>query len=494
MKDRSATGELKREIGLASALIMVIASMVGTGIFTTSGFIMKELGDPRYMLLSWFAGGLFALSGALCYGELGAMFPNTGGEYAFLRESFGPRAAFISGWISLIVGFSAPIAAASIAFATYLIPFVPWPGGCGFSVSVSGRDLVAISPVTAIAALVIALLSFVHYKSAVFGRRVQNVLTMFKVAFIVFFVIAGVFSGRGSPGNIVSTGGTGSIYGAEFAIALILVSFAYSGWNAATYLGGEIRKPGRNIPVALCGGTLVVMCLYMLLNVVYLYALSPSGMAGALDVGARSAAFLFGERAGRYFSGAIALGLLSVLSAMIMAGPRVYYAMARDGVFFKPLGKVSAARGTPTRSILFQAGISLAMVLTASFESLLLYMGFTLSLSAMVTVAGMVRLRFTMPEADRPYRTLGYPFTPILFIAGNLWIVVFSIANKPVAAFWGLITIGTGLMACLFFEHGRGDRATNTCLSPARNHAVVEGGGRDLRESRVLCGKDRRKE
>ncbi len=490
MKDQHDKGGLKREIGLVSALIMVIASMVGTGIFTTSGFIMKELGDPRYMLLSWFAGGLFALSGALCYGELGAMFPNAGGEYAFLRESFGARAAFLSGWISLIVGFSAPIAAASMAFATYLLPLVPCSGGHEFTISVFGRDLVTVSTMTAVAVLVIAVLSFVHYQSTAFGRRVQNVLTTFKVVFIVFFIVAGLVSGRGSPGNLVSTGGTGSLFGAEFAVALIFVSFAYSGWNAATYLGSEIKTPGRNIPIALCGGTVIVMCLYMLLNVVYIYALAPAGMAGVLDVGARSAAFLFGEGAGRYFSGAIAFGLLSVVSAMVMAGPRVYYAMARDGVFFKPLGKVNTVRGTPTRSIIFQAGISIAMVFTASFESLLLYMGFTLSLSSMLTVAGMVKLRFTTPGVHRPYKTFGYPFTPVLFIAGNLWIVVFSIMNRPVAALSGLVTVGTGLLACFLFERGRRVGEMNAYLSPVRNYVVVERQGGDLPARRAFCGGD----
>jgi APA family basic amino acid/polyamine antiporter len=243
-----------------------------------------------------------------------------------------------------------------------------------------------------------------------------------------------------------------AIFQDKFAVSLILVSFAYSGWNAAAYLGGEIKRPGRNIPLALFAGTFFVMFLYLLLNVVYIYALPAVAMQGMLEVGAESATALFGKGTGQYFTGAIALGLLSVLSAMIMAGPRVYYAMARDGVFFELFGKVNVLHSTPAYSIFLQAAVSILMVLTASFNALLLYIGFTLSLFATLTVAGMIKLRFTKPALRREYRTIGYPLMPLLFIIGNLWITYFSVISRPITVLYSIATIGTGFLMYLYFS------------------------------------------
>jgi len=233
---------------------------------------------------------------------------------------------------------------------------------------------------------------------------------------------------------------------------LIFVAFAYSGWNAAAYLGGEIRNPGRNIPLALLVGTLLVMGLYLALNIAYIYALAPEEMAGVLEVGAKSAASLFGENISRYFSGAIAVGLLSVLSAMILAGPRVYYAMAEDGLFFRGFAMVNDRHKTPARAIFLQAALAMGMVLTTAFDKLLLYIGFTLSLIAMLTVMGLMFLRTRHPLMERPYRTFGYPVPPLLFICGNAWIIYFSIRSRPITCAWGLATIGLGIVVYFFFR------------------------------------------
>ncbi|MGQ9648085.1 MAG: APC family permease [Thermodesulfobacteriota bacterium] len=451
MKNRFNNNQLKREIGLFSATILVIANMVGSGIFTTSGFIITELGNPQTMLLCWFLGGIFALSGALCYGELGAMFPKAGGEYVFLRESFGKGVAFLSGWISLIVGFSAPIAAAAIAFATYLFRMLP-VSAAGFTLDFFGMHILTISPITISAVITIVIISTVHYHSITLGTKVQNVLTLFKVSLLVLFISAGFFWGQGSGNHFEAPFNGSAIFQDKFAVSLIFVSFAYSGWNAAAYLGGEIIRPGRNIPIALLAGTFFVMCLYLLLNVVYIYALSATEMQGVLEVGAVSAIALFGEDIGHYFTGAIALGLLSVLSAMIMAGPRVYYAMAKDGVFFELFGKINVLHRTPVYSIFLQAAVSILMVLTASFDALLLYIGFTLSLCATLTVTGMLKLRLTHPAFQREYKTIGYPITPLLFILLNLWIIYFSIMSRPVTAIAGFGTIGAGLLVYCCFQ------------------------------------------
>jgi len=429
----------------------VIANMVGTGIFTTSGFIIAELGNPQTMLLCWFVGGIFALCGALCYGELGAMFPKAGGEYVFLRESFGKCMGFLSGWISLIVGFSAPIAAASIAFATYFFRALPVSFCPKIAVPILGVNILTISPITILAVAIIIIFSLVHYHSLFLGTRVQNGLTVFKIGLIVVFVIGGLLIGDGSRGHFSEGIDISSVFQDKFAISLIFVSFAYSGWNAAAYLGGEIKKPSRNIPLALFTGTSLVMCLYLLLNVVYIYSLPAKEMSGVLEVGAKSAASLFGGHMSKYFGGAIAIGLLSVLSAMIMTGPRVYYAMSKDGVFFELFGKVNSLHRTPVYAIFLQAAIAIIMVISASFDKLLIYIGFTLSLCAMLTVVGMILLRTKQPALARNYKTFGYPVTPLLFILGNLWIIYFSIKSRPVTSLFGLGTIGLGLLVFLYF-------------------------------------------
>lgn len=445
MESEVSSEGLKRDIGLMSATIMVVANMVGSGIFTTSGFIIAEAGSPKVMLICWFLGGVFALTGALCYGELGAMLPRSGGEYAYLYKAFGPIPAFLSGWISLIVGFSAPIAAAAIAFATYFLGAGadPW-------LSLGGQNpWLTLSPTTLLACLAVLFFSMVHYHSLKLGASIQNLLTVVKIAFIGSFICGAVLLGKGDLANFNVALDNSSANAASYAVALIFISFAYSGWNAAAYLGGEIRNPGRNLPWSLIIGTLIVVVLYMLLNAVFIYALPPSAMVGTLEVGKDAAVALFGSTAGRLFGIAIAIGLLSVLSAMIMAGPRVYFAMARDGLFFKRFGMVNAARGTPTAAILFQGAVAIFMILVAAYDTLLIYIGFTLSLTAVMTVCALFLLRRTCPDLKRPYRTLGYPLTPLFFIVGNMWVIGYTLYSRPIVCLSGLLTIGLG--GILFF-------------------------------------------
>ena len=444
--------DLKREISLASATILVIANMIGTGIFTTSGLIMEALRNPQAMLLCWFLGGVLALSGALCYGELGSMFPKAGGEYVFLRESFGKFMGFLSGWISLIVGFSAPIAAASIAFASYFFCTLPKSSGEISHVVFFETEIFAVSSLTILACGIIITFSLVHSYSVYFGSRVQNVLTTFKVAIILAFVFSAFLFGKGSIDHFSPGLDFGLIFSGEFATSLIFISFAYSGWNAAAYLGGEIKDATRNIPLALFWGTLIVMILYIFLNSVFIYALPPQQMVGVIDIGAKSAFAMLGGNVGNIFSIAITVCLLSVISAMIMAGPRVYYAMAKDGMFFRRFARVTKAHQTPAPSILLQAAIAIFMVMTSSFEKLLIYIGFTLSVFAVLTVGGMMLLRIKQPHARRVYRTFGYPITPLLFILSNLWIIVFSIKENPTVSVYGAGTIIAGALVYCYFN------------------------------------------
>jgi APA family basic amino acid/polyamine antiporter len=288
---------------------------------------------------------------------------------------------------------------------------------------------------------------------------VQNLLTLFKIALVVGFILAGLASPHGSGDHFSGNFSLGSLLDGKFAVALIFISFAYSGWNAAAYLGGEIKRPSRNIPLAMLVGTLIVTTLYLLLNMVYVYALAAGEMQGVLEVAAVAGNRLFGPGIGRWLNGAIALGLLSVLSAMILAGPRVYYAMSRDGIFFTAFGRVSDVRHTPAPAIGLQAGIAIVMIVSASYGKLLIYIGFTLSLFAMLTVIGMIRIRLRAADERPLYRTWGYPLTPILFVAGNLWIIFFSIRSRPAPALWGLVTIAAGLVMYLYFYRKQTDTA-----------------------------------
>jgi APA family basic amino acid/polyamine antiporter len=449
MKNAMNGNGLSREISLFSATVLVIANMVGTGIFTTSGFIMAELGSPSALLISWAAGGVFALCGALCYGELGARFPRAGGEYVFLTECFGRSLGFLSGWISLVVGFSAPIAAASAAFASYLFTV------SGVSVDASFSffsGFTALNPLNVTAILTVVLVSLVHYHSLRVGTRVQNGLTVFKVLLVTGFIAAAFLSGNGDTAHFRAVAGKGAALSpAAFAVSLVFISFAYSGWNSAAYLGSEIVNPKRNIPLALFMGTAAVTLVYLALNTVYIYALDPGDMENVLEIGAAAASALFGEGAGRIFGAAVALGLLSVISAMVMTGPRIYYAMSRDGVFFDVFGKLNPERRTPASSIFLQAAIASIMVVSASFETLLVYIGFTLSLFAMLTVLGLMRIRMKGDDGGPVYKTFGYPVTPVLFILGNLGIILYSLKERPVAAFFGLGTLGIGALVYCFF-------------------------------------------
>jgi APA family basic amino acid/polyamine antiporter len=444
-------GGLLRQVGAFTATVLVVSNMVGTGIFTTSGFIMEELGDPVILLLCWLCGGIFALCGALCYGELGAKFPRAGGEYVFLRESFGRMMGFLSGWISLIVGFSAPIAAAAIAFSTYFYSALGLDAAWKIPITVFGFQAATLSVVNITAVAAIILFSLLHYHSVATGGRIQNVLTIANFALILFFIIAGFVFGSGSVENFRGQGGLSAFSAEPFAASLIFVFFAYSGWNASAYLGGEIKNPRKNIPLSLAVGTLAVTGLYLLLNAVFVYSMPADQMAGAIDVGAKSAEFLFGKGVSRYLSIAVALGILSAVSAMIMTGPRIYYAMSRDGVFFTRLARVNPERRTPACSIVLQAAIACFMVITAAFDALLTYIGFTLSLFAMFTVIGLIRIRKIRPELSGIYRTIGYPFTPLFFIAGHLWIIYYMIQSRPIGVIFGLATILAGIFVYLGF-------------------------------------------
>jgi len=273
--DLSLPETRRDKLGLFSATVLVVANMVGAGIFTTSGFIMQELRNPWALLACWAVGGLFALAGALCYGELGARYPRAGGEYVFLRESFGEPVAFLSGWVSLLVGFSAPIAAGAMAFAVYFFGSAGVRPDPGFTWTFHGVTVLTLSPVTLLASGVVLVFSFIHRHSLFLGSRVQNLLTLFKVALILAFIFLALGWGTGTLAHLGEPPPVSFYFSGRFATSLIFITFAYSGWNAATYIGSEIKRPDKNLPLSLILGTGAVMVLYLGLNFIYVYALAP---------------------------------------------------------------------------------------------------------------------------------------------------------------------------------------------------------------------------
>lgn len=410
--------------------------MIGSGIFTTSGFILKDIPDPRIMLLAWVVGGLFALCGALCYAELGALFPRAGGDYIFLRESIGKPCAFLSGWISLWVGFSAPIAAVALAFAAYLIRLSP---------------ALSVVPVPVIASAPILILTAAHLRGVHSGIRIQNILTVIKIALLVAFIAGGLASGRGSFDHFVPQEPV-SFSWHSFASSLVFILFAYSGWNASAYVGGEARQPGRNLPRSIIGGVLLVALLYVLMNVVYIYAAPAASLAGQEEVAYIAGINLFGAGIGGAFNLGVLICLLASVSSMILTGPRVYYAMASDGLFFGIFAKVDQHRRVPAPALILQAALALVMVWTASFEALLIYIGVLLAVFSALTVLGLMILRHTRPALDRPYRTWGYPVTPVLFIAGSLWVVYSQASTNPVCVAYSAATLLAGGLCYRLFN------------------------------------------
>ena len=430
---------LIRQLTLLPLFFIIVANMVGSGIFTTSGFIIRDIQNPLGMLLCWFIGGLLALTGALCYGELGAMFPAAGGDYVFLRESFGRRIAFLSGWISLWVGFSAPIAAVAIAFGNYFNSSLP--------IELQSSRIPSVLAIT-----IIVVFTWVHIKGILFGAWIQNVMTFAKILLILSLVGVGLTLGNGSFQHFDVPLSYSHIFSQNFATSLIFVSFAYSGWNASVYLGSEIKNAGRNIPASIIIATIFVIFIYLLLNVVYIYAVHPKEMYGVVEIGSLTAVHLFGGKIGSFFGMVIAFCLLSTVSSMIMIGPRVYYAMSRDQLFFKIFQSTNQKYHVPSYAILLQAGISIVLVLTSTFYAILMYVGFVLAIFSSLTVLGMMILRSKDPDRLRLYKTWGYPLTPIIFVIGNLWIVIFSIKNNLAAFSWGLVTVAGGWLIYEYFE------------------------------------------
>jgi APA family basic amino acid/polyamine antiporter len=418
--------------------------MIGAGIFTASGLLMQQLGSPKLMLTLWLAGGILALCGALCYGELGAAMPKAGGEYVYLGELFHPLLGFLTGWVSFFVGFSAPLAASSLGFAE--------DGGSAFPASIEWGNPELLKKVLAIG--VILVLAAVHMRGIEFGSRVQNYLTVGKVLLIVGLVIVGFWLGRGDLGNLTADSDLQSYTGGwkTAGLSLMWIMFAYSGWNASAYIGSEIRDPRRSLPLSLTLGTGIVILLYLCLNALYVYAVPAEEMKGVIAIGGLTASRLFGGPAETAISALIAFALLSSISALIILGPRVYYAMAKDGYFFKTFSEIHPVFRVPSKSIILQCLIAVIMVMSGTFDQILTYMGFCLGIFPIFAVVGVFKLRKSNAGS---YRMPGYPIPPLVFAAVSVLILVLAYLERPVESSIAVVTVALGIPFYFYFATSR---------------------------------------
>lgn len=443
-------------------MALVVSNMVGTGIFTTPGFLARDLGEPSLYFGIWLVGGIIAAIGAMCYSELGINFPSSGGEYVFLTQAYGPLWGFMTGWTSFLAGFAAPIAASALAFADYCGYFFPafrqdavfWQAGSDMlTVRIGGAQVLAAA---AIGAFTVANLFGVQR-----AAKLQQWLTGLKVVVIGMFVLLGLLFGAGDWGNfgLSTVRGDDTPIWSQFAVSLFWVQVSYSGWNAATYIAEEIRDPLRTLPKAMAYGTGLVTALFLLFNVVYVYAAPLGAMKGVVAVGTLAASRLFGAQMAGIFSALMAVSLLATVSAMVTVGPRVTYAMARNGAFFGAVANVDPQWRTPVPAILLQAMVAMALTLT-SLPSLFFFIGFTLNFFSVLSVASLFRLRRRAGWRRLAPVSWLWPLLPVVFILVGLWMTLFGFTLRPKIAFGACAVIG--LAAILHRRPWKGNASWQT--------------------------------
>ena len=426
--------EGSRRISGFTATCVLVSSVIGTGVFTTTGFMARDLGDPWLILLVWGAGALLALMGAMCYSELGAAFPFVGGDYVYLREAYHPFFAFLSGWASFTVGFGAAIAAGAMGFASYVVQLIPHEPYSTFLIK--GFALALIWSLTA-----------VHVAGVGPGGLLQQLFTVLKVGAILLLIVGACTVGHGDWEHLVMPPGKPDIGLGTLVVSFIFVTYAYSGWNAAGYIAGEILNPTRSIPRTMIGGTLLVGTVYVMLNVVYFYALPIQVLAAPplMPVAEKVAVELFGQAAAQFVTIMLCISIAGAVSAMIWTGPRVYYAMARDGFLPDFFSDTEQHHGTPVRSIVLQSLWVTVLVLSGSFEQLVIYSGMVITAFTALTVGAVILLRQRRPQLVRPYRVPFYPALPVGYILVAGVIILFLSVEKPLETLWACLTLSAGI-------------------------------------------------
>jgi basic amino acid/polyamine antiporter, APA family len=463
------------EFGLATATFVVVASMVGTGVLTTSGYTMASVGSNQWMLILWVVGGLTAVCGALTLAELSAALPRTGGDYVYLHEAYGPLPAFLSGWVSFLIGFAGPGAVSAFASAKYLV--TPFRGGLGMDV-VRLERIIATGLILGFAAIHLA------------GRRqtahVQGWITAIKLILLAGFAAAGVTAGWPNWANLrdfTLVGPTDSELNPLVSLllslltSLVYIYYAYTGWNAASYMAGEIRHPQRLLPRAILLGTGGVLLLYMAVNVVYALALRPAdlraiiadpsnkqGFDAVAPIADLAAVRLFGADWARPLSVAVGIMLLSSLSAYLLIGPRVLYAMAEAGQFPAMAAQLTRKASTPATATAIQLVVTLILLWIGSVESIILYAGVGLSIFSMLAMSSIFVLRRTRPDLPRPFRTPGYPITPALYLVLTGMMTLAAFAQRPQVSSYALLSILAGVPFYYFWQMTGG--RTSRAISP----------------------------
>jgi APA family basic amino acid/polyamine antiporter len=439
---------LLRQIGFFGATALVISNMIGTGIFATSGYMAGDLGSARLILACWSVGGLFALAGALTYSELGINFPSSGGEYVYLTRAIGPEWGFITGWVSFFAGFSAPIAAAALAFSDYLGHFFPALKHSAGSLTIgSGAFSLRLGAGQLTASGLIALFTVLNCFGVGRVARLQTALTITKLAVIALFVILGFAAGAGDWSHFSTPAARTSTLAlpTQFIVSLLVVVFGYSGWNAATYVAEEVRRPERTLPAAIAAGTIIVAVIYLALNLAFIYATPLDQMKGELAVGDVAADNLFGPGLGGAFAALMALSIVATVNAMVIVGPRVYYAMARNKAFFSAAAKVDPRWHTPVNAILSQGACAMLMTLTP-FPELVLYIGMSLTLFTTLSVASVFVFRRRAGWQRLRALDFAWPLIPASYILVGSCMMIYGIIWQPRASLTALATVAAGVM------------------------------------------------
>jgi len=432
---RLNSGIPRRTVGFFTACGIVIANIIGTGVFTSLGFQVADLQSGFALLMLWIVGGIAALCGALCYGELSAALPRSGGEYHFLSEIYHPAVGFMAGFISATVGFAAPIALAAMAFGKYF------------------RGVFDFGSPVLLSFVLVWMVALFHFGNLRLGSAFQNLWTIVKLLLVGVLIGAGLLIEEKQPITFFPhAADTMSIFSGAFAVALVYVMYSYSGWNASSYIIGEVKNPEHNVPRSLLAGTIIVIVAYVLLNAVFLATTPEVEMRGQLEVGLIAGKHIFGNNGGRIVGAMICLGLISAVSSMTWIGPRVTMSMGEDHWLLRFLGRKNTG-GVPANAVLVQLLIVNLLLLTRSFELVVVYIQFALLLCSLLTVIGVIVLRASRPNVSRPYRVWLYPLPPLLFAGITIWMMIYLLISKTTESVAGMVTAIIGFL--LYFCAGK---------------------------------------
>jgi APA family basic amino acid/polyamine antiporter len=463
---RNEPTDLVRGLTLSATTALVVGTVIGTGVFIKTAIMAQDTGSAATVLLAWIAAGVLSMCGALTYAELGAILPHAGGEYVYLRHSYGELTAFLYGWMRFVVAGTGSIAILGVGFATFLSAIVPLT-----SVWASSRFVLLGQPIDwqfgskqVVAVAAIMFFAVINCLTVQFGGRVQSLLTVLKLGGIVT-VVLGVFlaSGTADWSHLAESGHANSSGLPAFGLAMLAALWAYDGWNNMPMAAGEVKDPGRNVPIALIGGMAIVMVIYCTANLAYFYALpfgevvtaNSTRFRDALPVATKAAQTVFGDGGGRLISLAFIFSALGALNGSTLTGARVPYAMARDGLFLSKAGVLSERTHVPAYALLLQAVWASALAISGTFDQLTDYVIFASWIFYGLVTSSVFVLRRKMPDAPRPYRTVGYPVMPLVFVLVAAWLVVNTLVNRPVESITGLALIALGLPIYVYYRRTR---------------------------------------